>query len=205
MKTATGSEPTTVHRNLGSDPTNTDLVNAARAGSADAWNQLVDRFGRLVWHVVRSFRLSNAAAEDAVQVVWMSAIEKLDQLRDPERIGAWLATTARNAAIAEWHKKQRQVSVGSDFTGFDRPYDEPDRVVEDEEISALLRAYENLSDEDRQLLRLTVAEPHLAYEDIAELINRPIGSIGPSRARALDRLRRQYEAQMAERVLAGVG
>lgn len=200
MTTASGSDTSGTPPAPTTDPTDAELVHAARAGAAEAWNRLVDRYAGLVWHVIRSFRLGDAAAEDASQTVWTTAVAKLDQLRDPARVGAWLATMARNAAIAEWHARQRQIPMGSDLDGFEGIYEVADRVVADEEHRALLRAFAALSPAERQLLRLTVAEPHLAYEDIAELVGRPIGSIGPSRARALERLRRGYEAEMVERV-----
>jgi RNA polymerase sigma factor (sigma-70 family) len=200
MMIASGSDTGVGDRASTIDGTDTELVRGAQAGSADAWNRLVEQYAGLVWHVVRSFRLGDAASEDVAQSVWMTAVAKLHQLRDPERVGAWLATMARHASIAEWNTRQRQVPVGSDLEGFEPAYEVPDRVVEDEERRALLRAFAALTPADQQLLRLTVAEPHLAYEDIAELVGRPIGSLGPSRARALQRLRRGYEAQLAERV-----
>src|ERR1700754_5250316 len=71
-----------------------DLVRAAAEGDRDAWDALVDRFNGLVWSVARSHRLSTVDASDVVQTTWLRLVENLARLQDPERVGAWLATTA---------------------------------------------------------------------------------------------------------------
>lgn len=189
------------HR-LPAAPSDTELVQAAREGKAGAWDQLVDQYAGLVWHVIRSFRLENAAAEDASQVVWLKAIEHLDQVRNPERIGSWLATTARNAAIAEWRKGKKQLPVGSELDGYEAPFEAPDHVVEDEERRAVTEAFASLSPEDQELLQLSVIDPAPSYDALASALSRPIGSIGPSRGRALTRLRRKYDALLGTQISA---
>lgn len=201
--TATLNSVATTDNQCSATSTDTELVEAARQGSSRAWVFLVERHKGLVWHVIRTFRLSNAAAEDVSQTVWLKAVEHLDQLRDPERIGSWLATTARNAAIAEWRKGGKQVPVGAEVDQFDSPVELPDRVVEGEEHRALVRAFHTLDENDQQLLRLSVTQPDLSYEDISWMISRPVGSIGPSRARALAKMRRNFDAVMAEPVSVG--
>ncbi len=198
--TATRTQPTEPSRTNGSssrfvadDPTDAELVSEARAGSSTAWKHLADRYSRLVWHVIRSFRLSNAAAEDVSQIVWLKAIENLDRVHDPERIGAWLTTTARRAAIAELHRAKKQVPVAPETRVFDCEAEEtPDRLVADEVRTAMTEAFESLSESDQQLLRLSVMEEQLSYEQVANIVHRPIGSIGPSRARALTKLHKSY-------------
>ena len=75
------------------------VVRAARVGDQAAWNELVDRFGSLVWAVCRSHRLGREEAADVSQIVWMRLLTHLPTLRQPERVGAWLATTTRNECL----------------------------------------------------------------------------------------------------------
>ena len=182
----------------------TRLVRAAGNGDQSAWNALVDEFGGLVWAVARAHRLSDADAGDVVQVTWLRLVENLGALREADRIGAWLATTARREALRVLRAAQRQVPTGEDFA------DQPDELVElagelmsEERDAALWRAFGRLSTRDQALLRLLTADPMPQYHEIAVALDMPIGSIGPTRARALERLRRELErAGLVELVAA---
>src|SRR3954449_1219324 len=105
-----------------------DLVRAAAEGDRDAWDALVDRFNGLVWSVARSHRLSTVDASDVVQTTWLRLVEHLGRLQEPERVGAWLATTARRESLRTLRHSARQV-----------PTDEvPEQVAETRVDSALL-------------------------------------------------------------------
>ncbi len=167
------------------------LVAAAQQGDADAWNALVEQFAGLVWHVVRGFRLSNAAAEDVYQTTWLRLAEHLDRIRQPDSLGGWLARTARNECL-------RAVKLGGredlrndlDVDLVDRTAAPVDKGVETQAANEILwRAFATLSQACQQLLRLLIAEPPLAYDRISELLGISIGSIGPTRARCLAKLR----------------
>src|SRR5262245_50547155 len=86
-----------------------ELVQAAADGDRDAWDALVDRFNGLVWSVARSHRLSTIDASDVVQTTWLRLVENLGRLQDPERVGAWLATTARRESLRALRHSARQV------------------------------------------------------------------------------------------------
>src|SRR4051794_4119543 len=86
-----------------------DLVRAAAEGDRDAWDALVDRYNGLVWSVARSHRLSTVDASDVVQTTWLRLVEHLGRLQDPERVGAWLATTARRESLRTLRHSARQV------------------------------------------------------------------------------------------------
>jgi len=167
------------------------LVAAAQQGDAEAWNALVEQFAGLVWHVIRGFRLSNAATEDVYQTTWLRLAEHLDRIRQPESLGGWLARTARNECL-------RAVKLGGredlrddlDLDLVDRTAAPVDRAVETEAANEILwRAFASLSQACQQLLRLLIAEPPLPYDRISELLGISIGSIGPTRARCLAKLR----------------
>ena len=83
----------------GGDASDEQLLKSAGAGDQSAWDALVDRYGGRVWAVARAHRLSSADAEDVFQVAFLRLVTHLDTIRDPGRVGAWLATTARNECL----------------------------------------------------------------------------------------------------------
>lgn len=172
----------------------TELLAAAGSGEQAAWDGLVERFGRLVWSVVRGFRLDAASAADVSQTVWLRLVENVSRIRDPERLASWLATTARNESIRAKRKLDRSVPTMFEFDVVDdtvAPLDE--RMIRDEGIARVAAAFNDLAPQCQDLLRLLTADPPLDYETIATIVERPIGSIGPTRARCLERLRRLLE------------
>jgi RNA polymerase sigma factor (sigma-70 family) len=173
----------------------TDLLAAAGEGDQQAWNQLVVRYERLVWSVVRSFRLDDAAAADVSQTVWLRLVEHCDRIRNPEGLASWLATTARHEAIRISKMQRRQTPSEFEFDVEDTTvvaFDE--LLVDTEDRARVMVAFRQLPGDAQQLLRLLTTDPPLEYETIAEIIDRPIGSIGPTRARCLERLRRLMAA-----------
>lgn len=180
------------------DPTVTDLVERASQGDQRAWNALVDRFGNLVWSVVRGFRLDPASAADVSQTTWLRLVENLDRIRDPERLAGWLATTARNEALRLVRHRQRELPTVDIEVLADPVFVDPVAdLIEDERSAELVTAYQTLSEDCQLLLRLLATEPPLDYEEIAEMIDRPMGSIGPTRARCLERLRRSLASSIS--------
>src|SRR5947199_10585188 len=89
-----------------------ELVRAAAAGDQAAWNELVERYQGLVWATARSFRLSRADAADVAQTTWLRLVENLDRIRDPERLGSWLATTARRESLRHIRLHGRELASG---------------------------------------------------------------------------------------------
>jgi RNA polymerase sigma factor (sigma-70 family) len=168
-----------------------DLLERAGRGEPRAWRELVDEFSGLVWAIARAHRLSDADAADVTQATFARLVENLDRLRDPLRVGAWLATTARRECLAVLRHQSRMLPRGDDMP------EEPDAgepghdaaLIARERDEALWRAFERLSSRDRALLRMLIADPPPSYEEISAALGMPIGSIGPTRARALERLR----------------
>jgi RNA polymerase sigma factor (sigma-70 family) len=168
------------------------LVLAAREGDEAAWNGLVDEFGGLVWSVARAHRLSSADAADVSQTTWLRLAEHLDRIREPERVGGWLAATARHECLRVLRRSQRELPLGDDLpepTG--PPARSPAaRLLAGERAALLWDAFEQLPERCRTLLRVLMADPAPAYEEVSEALGMPVGSIGPTRARCLERLRR---------------
>ena len=168
------------------------LVHAAARGDSAAWQALVDRFGGLVWSIARANGLDRIDAADVVQTVWLRLVDNLHRLREPGRVRAWLASTARHESIRV--SRQRQRSVPTDDLGvFDRSTgadDDPARAMLRRERDAALRGLvADLPDRCQDLLGLLMADPAMSYADVATGLGVPVGSIGPTRQRCLRTLR----------------
>ncbi|WP_019631157.1 RNA polymerase sigma factor [Actinomadura atramentaria] len=175
-----------------------ELLLRARDGDAAAWDALVGRYGGLLWTIARACRLGDADCADVVQITWLRLVERLDALRDPDAVGAWLAVTARREARRTAHRRGLAplcAGAGAD------PYAVPgavgrgaaaapdelaaarDRVAE---VGAALRG---LPRRCQDVLRLAVLAPGQA--ELAAALERPVGSVGPLRARCVAELRRR--------------
>jgi RNA polymerase sigma factor (sigma-70 family) len=169
------------------------LVARARRGESTAWNQLVDRYGGLVWSVCRRYGLSDADAADASQTVWLRLTEHLDDIRNPAGLASWLCTTASRACLRIVEDRRRQVlpGVGYDFeVADDVELSAPDRNLLGRELHlALLAAVAALPEESRTFLALLMHDPPLSYKEISERLGMPVGTIGPTRGRLMERLR----------------
>ena len=169
-----------------------DLVRAAARGDSGAWQALVDHFGGLVWSIARANGLDRIDAADVVQTVWLRLVDNLHRLREPDRVGGWLTSTARHESIRVSRQRQRNVPT-DDPAVFDRSNgadDDPARRMLLLERDAALRALvADLPDRWQNLLELLMADPAMSYADVATGLGLPVGSIGPTRQRCLRSLR----------------
>lgn len=167
------------------------LVAEAAAGDPAAWDQLVEAFSGLVWSVARGHGLYGAEAADISQTVWLRFVEHLHRIRQPERAGAWLATTARHECLRVLRRRGRTLAMADVPEQLDGARDaDPGAVVlaaEDHEL--LMAALQDVSGPCQTLLRLLIADPPLSYDEISAALDMPKGSIGPTRQRCLSRLR----------------
>ena len=170
------------------------LVRAAAAGDQAAWDRLVERFNGLVWSVVRAHRLGGSDASDVVQTTWLRLVEHLGRLQDPERVGAWLATTARRECLRTLRHSARMVVSEEPPEQVTEPQMDAALLVEERD-RALWQAFGGLSERCQGLLRLLVADPPPSYDEVSAALDMPIGSIGPTRQRCLDRLRGLAEGE----------
>jgi RNA polymerase sigma factor (sigma-70 family) len=178
-------------------PTVSDLVDRAIKGDEGAWRQLVDRYSGLVWSVVRGFRLDHAAAADAAQTVWLRLVQGLEDVRDPNRLAGWLATTARRECLRALRTGGRELPTDEqmDEPGALPPAGSPEEhLLSDERGRELWRAVSSLSQRCQLLLRTIAYEPDHSYQDISAALSMPVGSIGPTRSRCLTQLRSILDA-----------
>lgn len=183
-----------------SDATDAALVRACQRGDATAWEMLVNRYQRLIYTIPRRAGLDDDQCSEVFQHTFAALVEHLDRLDQPERVRAWLVTTARRKVQRLLQKSghtQPLIDEASEAehetpTVLSDPSPLPDEIIAELEEQHLVRtALAKLDDRCRQLLTLLFYRPEpLPYEQIAATVGVPIGSIGPTRARCLQKLGR---------------
>jgi len=171
-----------------------DLVTRAGNDDKQAWDELVERYSPLIWRICRRYRLGDADAEDAGQSVWLRLVDQLDKVRDPAALPGWLATTTRRECLRVLRAAQGPLTAGYVLDAALLP-DEQAGTAEQEVLvaerhTALREALTNLPPDCQQLIALLIQDPPVPYAEISAKLGIPVGSIGPSRSRCLDRLRR---------------
>jgi len=169
------------------------LVSHALGGERVAWEELVRRLKGVAWRAIGSFDLHAEDRNDAFASTFFRLFERLDTVREPEKLPGWVATTARNEVLTILRARQR---VRPTDLVDERPAVLPDHdeaLMDLELQTALTAALHRLSPSCQELLRLLTADPPLSYDEISEITGRPRGSIGPSRQRCLEALRRTPE------------
>ncbi|MCH5670895.1 RNA polymerase sigma factor [Streptomyces gilvus] len=181
-------------------------VRSAVDGDAAAWKALVEGLSPLVWSVVRSHRLSDADAHEVYQTVWFRFAQHLGRIREPDKAGSWLASTARHECLKVL-KSMRRLTPTDDPQLLDRVSEDrtPEQSLLDleeadaqtERIRHLWQEFEELGERCRQLLRVLMASPPPSYQEVSAALGIAVGSIGPLRQRCLRRLRARLEARGA--------
>ena len=176
------------------DPLVTDLVMRARNGDKQAWDALVERYSPLIWSICRRHRLGDADAEDISQVVWMNLLGQLGNLREPAALPGWLATTTQRECWRVLRAAHRPPTAGLDLDA-DKIPDTLAPVAENELLvaerrAALREAFADLPPRDQQLITLLLADPPVPYAEISARLGLAVGSIGLTRRRCLNRIRR---------------
>jgi RNA polymerase sigma factor (sigma-70 family) len=172
---------------------NCQLLQSAGGGDERAWTEIVQRYRGLVSAVVRSFRLQDADAHDAEQRTWLRLVEHRAAVRDPERLGGWLATTASRECLRILRENRAVVTDELDAVP------DPDRTVEDQVVDAdtvsrLWTIVAALPPRGQTIMMELFADDPRPYAEVARATGIPIGSLGPSRARLVDRVRRSFDS-----------
>jgi RNA polymerase sigma factor (sigma-70 family) len=180
-------------RPVGADLPVAELVARARHGDQRAWDALVERYAPLVWSICRQYRLGEDAG-DVAQTVWLALVSQLGAIRDPAALAGWLSTTTRRECLRAARAARRLPPAGQVLDVADLP-DERARMAEDDLLAAerhdaLRQAFADLPTASRELVTLLLEDPPLPYAQISARLGIPVGSIGPSRARCLEKLRR---------------
>ncbi len=184
-----------------------DLMTAARHGDKASWEALVHRYSGLVWSVARGYRLGQADAADVFQTTWLRLAEHIGRISNPGQVGAWLATTARREALRIARGAARTVpadNAAMAALGHVDRYSPELAALENEQArldaeraAAVWRAFGGLPARCRELLRVLIASPPPSYAEVAAALGMPVGSIGPTRARCLRRLRERLAGKVS--------
>lgn len=177
-----------------------ELLKACKRGEESAWEALVLRYQRLLYAIPRRAGLDEDAAAEVFQEVFATLLEKLDAIEQPERLQAWLVTTARRKTWRVITGRRRFAKDDGEAEGDDElnklPDNTPlpdDTLVQLEEQHKARSALAALDERCRNLLtRLFYTEEMPSYSDIAAELGMPEGSIGPTRARCLRKLLQQF-------------
>jgi RNA polymerase sigma factor (sigma-70 family) len=168
------------------------LLQAAALGDGVAWTEIVQRYRGLVAAVVRSYRLQDADARDAEQRTWLRLVEHRHSVRDPERLGGWLSTTASRECLRILRESR---SIATDeLDGLADPgRGVEERIVDADTVERLWRIVGELPPRGRTIMRELFADEPRPYSEVARATGIPIGSLGPSRARLIERVRRTFD------------
>ncbi len=176
------------------------LIARCRNGDKTAWPALVRRHQRLVYAIVMRLGLDEHGAADVFQTVFTRLIQHLPRIVDPERLQGWIAVTAKREALLHLRRGRRTVSMSRDDDDGDAPgWDFADSAAlpgealeELEQLDRLRHALDRLDERSRTLLLLLFRadDEKISYDEVARQMGMSIGSIGPTRARCLEKLRR---------------
>jgi RNA polymerase sigma factor (sigma-70 family) len=171
-----------------------DLVASARDGDVQAWDALVERYAPLIWSICRKYRLGRADADDVGQSVWLHLVDHLGKIREPAALAGWLATTTRRECgrlvRAAYGPHAVVYALDAENMADERADAAEQEVLAAERHAALREAFTHLPPECQRLVAMLTADPPLPYAEISARLDMPVGSIGPTRSRCLDRMRR---------------
>ena len=178
-----------------------ELTSAALGGSHDAWRMLVEKLQRVVWKAVNMMTTDEDVRNDAFSATWLRLVERLDTIREPEKLPGWLATTATNEVHQILRQRDRRHlhldwSAPGDVFGelldpaLSTTGDHERGLVLAETRRAIRQAFALLDEECRRLLTVLVLEdPQPSYQQASKALGRPVGALGPSRRRCLEKLK----------------
>ncbi len=179
-----------------------DLIARCRARDGAAWTALVQRYQKVVYGVALRAGLDADEAADVFQTVFLRLYQHLNGITEPARLRSWIIVTAQREAWLRRRRLERQAARGGDVledkadgdTQFMPFADGPEvSVAHWEQVAQVTQAFELLNERCQQLLRALFVDEVNGYGEVAERLNMPIGSIGPTRARCLARLREMVE------------
>src|SRR5580658_2729286 len=172
-----------------------EVMTAAVSGDPRAWEQLTSRFGSMIMGIARGCRLNDADVGEVHQTTWLRLVENIGRIEHKERVGSWLATTARRESLRLLRKRSR---IAFDRDALAHLADEDAPALDagplaEERASVVREAYAQLPPRCQRLLSLLSGDVPPSYKEISEMLGMPIGSIGPTRGRCLERLGRIIE------------
>lgn len=173
-----------------------------RTGDSRAIDDLVRQMSPVLWHVVRAYRLDEDVAEDVIQFTWLTLVRKADSIENPRAIASWLIITARRQAWRVSSRSRRDEPEDDEILGSRLPASSSAEAeaIDDDSNRTLWEAVRQLTERCQRLLRIVAFDDRPDYRAISEDLGMPVGSIGPTRRRCLEKLRDVITAQGADHV-----
>ncbi len=172
----------------------TALVARARDGDKQAWDALVERYTPLIWSICSKHRLGRADAEDVGQDVWLRLVDQLGKIRDPAALPGWLTTVTQRECLRVLRTVHgphaARCALDAEIIPDDRASMADQELLVAERRAALRDAFSQLTPCCQQLIAALIEDPPVPYAQISARLGIPVGSIGPTRRRCLDMLRR---------------
>ena len=172
----------------------TDLATRAAKGDQHAWDALVERFIPLIWSICHQHRLGDVDAEEVGQNVWLQLMNQLGQVRDPAALPGWLATVTRRECLRVISATQRPPAagyvMGAEIIADEQSGMAGQELLAAERHAALREAFEVLPPSGQRLIALLLEDPPVSQAEISARLGMPVDSIGSTRRRYLDELRR---------------
>jgi RNA polymerase sigma factor (sigma-70 family) len=172
-----------------------ELLLWAGQGNPEAWQEILRRYRGLVFAKVRTFRLQEADALDAVQMTWLRLAENIHRIQYPEHLGGWLATTVARECLRILHQTKRTPTLTDAMldTTADTTAGPEECLINAETAQTLHVLIAELPPRRRKLLRALFTDHPQSYAELSRATGIPVGSIGPTRNRALHQLRKMLE------------
>ena len=174
------------------------IIAAAATGDQSAWSAIVSRFGGRIARVARGYGLNAHQADDVAQETWIRLYRGLGRVRDPHALGAWVDTTARRESLRALKRRSREDLTDEELGSNAADFTDPDEELLAERRAALAAALARLPEHQRRLMECLLAETEPSYADVSVQLGLPIGSIGPTRGRCVERLRRMLAPELSD-------
>jgi len=174
-----------------------EQLTAALAGDRRQWHCLVERYTPMLQAVLAQYRLGDEAA-DVVQATFLAMVEHASRIRDPQSLPKWLIVTARYEALRLLRRRRRlELPATDDWASRQAATDESpdDRVLRLERYAMLRDLMAGLPAKQQVLLRMLSESDRPDYRRVGQVLGMPVSSIGPTRRRGLDRLRKEWDAR----------
>jgi RNA polymerase sigma factor (sigma-70 family) len=168
-----------------------ELVGLCLGGDPQAWEALIVRYRRLIYSIPVKFNFTSADASDVFQAVCLKLIEHLHELKDETKVSAWLITTTTRQCIHLRSQRMRESSTDEDFEEPAAGGSDVEEIqIQSQEQQSVRDAVDQLPERCRHLLELLYfSTKNPSYEEISDSMKMPVASIGPTRARCLEKLR----------------
>lgn len=170
-----------------SDP---ELVGRCLEGDPAAWEELISvRYRRLIYSIPNKFRFSPADCDDVFQTIVVKLLEHLSELKDESKVSSWLITTTTRQCIQMRSLKMRDVSDEDGLEATPDPAETSEQVhIQTDREQKIREAIHEMPGKCRQLLESLSEDPRPSYEEISKRLSMPVPSIGPTRARCIEKL-----------------